>query len=111
MIWPVVFFGKVINHLGRYSKGWAIVTAFVAWITGIIPVLVTTVMNQIQQLFATLTFSQFQNIDFSAMASIGLINAVLPLSEMLTVITIYTTMWITVIVIRWIKSFVPTIAN
>jgi len=55
--------------------------------------------------------SLFSNASFAAVYGIGYANAVFPLQE-------FVTMWIaigvgclSVVVIRWIKSFVPTVAN
>lgn len=111
MSWALVYFGKVLNHLGRYSKGWAILTAFIAFITGGIPALVSLVMQQIGQLIASLAIDELGNVSFAGLEYISFVNAVFPLSEFVVLMGIYCTAWVTVIVIRWAKSFVPTMAN
>jgi hypothetical protein len=111
MSWAVAYFAKLLNHMGRNSKGWVIFTTFLAWITGGIPALVTSVMVRISDAVAALTFSELGSVDFSALEYIAYVNALIPLTEFVYLVGIYVTAWVTVISIRWVKSFVPTIAN
>lgn len=55
--------------------------------------------------------SAFGNATFTAVGAIGFGNAVFPLSEFITIWTAVFTAAGSVLVIRWIKSFIPTMAN
>lgn len=111
MSWPIIFFAKVLNHLGRYSKGWFIVTAFIAWVTQGPIGLISWGVSQIGNLLGMMAVEQFQNVDIGAIESIGAVNAIIPVTEMLAVLTALVTAWVLLICIRWIKSFFPTVAN
>ena len=111
MIWPIIFFSKILNHLGRFSAAWAMFCGFLAWILGVIDALVTVVMDQLTALFNSFSTSGLGNVNFATVENIGLVNALFPLSEFITMCGIYVTAWVTVIIIRWVKSFVPTMAN
>lgn len=111
LFWPLVFFGKVLNHLGRFSRGWLILTTFLLWFFGVIEKCVKTVIEQIGVLIESLSFDQMGNADFTIIDGIGYVNAVFPLTEFIGYVTIYATAWLIVIIVRWIKSFVPTVAN
>jgi hypothetical protein len=111
MSWAVAYFAKILNHLGRNSSGWVIFTTFIAWITGGIPALVTSVMQRIGEAIAAVTFNELGSVDFSALEYIGYVNALIPLTEFIYLCGIYVTAWVSIISIRWVKSFVPTIAN
>lgn len=111
MAWAVVYFGKMLNHLGRYSRGWAIFCAFCAWLVGAIDSLVGAAVAQVTSLFASFSTTGMGSVDFAGLEYIGHVNAIIPLDHFAVILGIYVTAWITVIIIRWIKSFVPTIAN
>jgi len=55
--------------------------------------------------------SLFSNAAFGAVSGISYANAVFPLSEFVTIWTSVFTGAAAVLVIRWVKSFVPTVAN
>ncbi|MFK5921652.1 MAG: hypothetical protein QM496_05690 [Verrucomicrobiota bacterium] len=64
--------------------------------------------------FASFLSSQmmFSNLNFSAVAEVsGLVNHFFALSETLAMSLAYFTMFSALLLFRWIKSFIPTVAN
>ena len=55
--------------------------------------------------------STFGNVSLSSIPGIGYVNAVIPLSEMVALLVTFYSLWLLIILIRWVKSFIPTIAN
>ncbi len=55
--------------------------------------------------------SAFSNVSFAAITGIAYANAVFPLSEFVSIWTAVFTAAGSVIVIRWVKSFIPTVSN
>ncbi|MBB5349877.1 hypothetical protein HNR46_000098 [Haloferula luteola] len=53
----------------------------------------------------------FSNASFASVAGIGIANAVFPLSEAITMWSALFTAMLAIIVIRWVKSFIPTVSN
>lgn len=111
MIWPIIFFSKIVNALAKNSKWVALITAFLIWVNDLIDKTVTFVMSQLLDLIASIDVSSLQNVSLSGLEYIGYANAIFPISEAVTLSTTYVTAWLIVIIIRWVKSFVPTLAN
>jgi hypothetical protein len=55
--------------------------------------------------------SMFSNAAFASVQGIAYANAVFPLSEFVTIWTAVFAAAAGIILIRWVKSFVPTVAN
>jgi hypothetical protein len=55
--------------------------------------------------------SAFSNASFATVAGIGYANAVFPLEEFINIWVAVFTAAAIVLMIRWIKSFIPTVAN
>ncbi len=49
--------------------------------------------------------------NFATLDYISYVNGVLPLAELVGLFTTYTALWLLIITIRWIKSFIPTMSN
>lgn len=111
MIWPVIFFSKVANALAKNGRFVALFVAFIAWATSLIDAIVNVVLTQIRDAILSIDVSAFQSVSIASLEWIGYANAILPVSEFVILLGLYVTAWLTVILIRWIKSFVPTIAN
>lgn len=111
MIYPLIWLGKAAQHLSKNSKVAAFGAGFVAWITGFIDGLITATIEQLYHFFQNIITDQFTDITLTTIDYIAYANAVLPLSEFVVLMGIYVTAWVTVICIRWVKSFVPTVAN
>ena len=84
--------------------------SFILFVTNVFTILVWGALDAIAEALNTLDLSAFGNAQFTIIQGIGFVNAIFPLGEILIVMTAYYTAWITVISVRWIKSFVPTIA-
>jgi len=111
MHWPVIFFNNIINYLAKYQKFCAAVFAFLLWAVGFIDMFIRATIQQIVDAFLSIDTEAFSNVSLSLIEWIGYANAILPLSEFVVLMVAYSTAWLTVIIVRWIKSFVPTIAN
>lgn len=55
--------------------------------------------------------SAFSNVSFAGVAAIGYANAVFPLDEMISIWTAVASGCLSVVTIRWVKSFIPTVSN
>lgn len=110
-IWPTSFFWKVLTHLSNHTKGWAIFVGFLAFITGGIPALVTSAISWMANELINLTWSELMNADLSTIEYIGYVNAVLPVTEFVYLLGVYCTAWAVVIMVRWVKSLIPTASN
>ena len=73
--------------------------------------MVAAVLNYALAQINALDTSAFSNAAFASVAGISYANAVFPLSEAISIWTALGTACGIVIVIRWIKSFVPTVSN
>jgi hypothetical protein len=111
MIWPIFFFSKVASSLSKHVKWLAVVTAFITWILGLIEWAVKTVCMQISNALASINVDAFQNVALASLDWISYANAVVPISEFATLFGLFCTAWLTVILVRWVKSFIPTIGN
>lgn len=89
----------------------AAIVTFVVWITEIIDMAISAVLNQIVEAFNSLDLSAFQSVSLASLEYIGYANAILPVSEFVVLLSLYVTAWLTIIIIRWVKSFIPTVAN
>ena len=60
---------------------------------------------------STSRISEVQAANFSAIPMVGYVNAMFPLEEFIGLAVLYSSAWIFLILIRWTKSFIPTISN
>jgi hypothetical protein len=111
MAWPIFYFTKLASGASKHSTLIAALVAFFLWITDVITNTIVAVLEQIAALIISLDVSSFQDVSLASIEYIGYINAFFPVSEFVVLVTLYTVAWVTVILIRWIKSFVPTVAN
>ena len=95
----------------RNTKKVAAIAAFVFWIIGFIEVAIVGVVKAIVLLIQSIDTTGLGNVDLSTAEWIGYFNSVLPLTEMIGLLILYFSLLTTIYTIRWIKSFVPTIAN
>lgn len=102
---------KASEILGKHAKFVATLVAFVAWVYDLIDRLIGAALSGILDLLHGVDLSSFQKAAFTTVENIGLVNGIIPLSETLTVFQAYFTAWGVVVLIRWIKSFIPTVAN
>ena len=111
MTWPLLFFTKIAQHLSKFGKFFAMILAFFLWLIDFIEMVITATISQIVASIESLDLSQFSNISLTSIEYISYANAVLPITEFVVLFTAYVTAWLTVVIIRWIKSFVPTVSN
>lgn len=110
-MWPTQFFFKLIYWLSRNTKMVAIVSGFIFWLVGFIDAAVTSVITTISTLITALSFDGLGNVALTTVQWIGYFNAVIPLTEGIALLTVYYSILISVAIIRWTKSFVPTVSN
>lgn len=111
---------KLIYELLKWtvnsSKFIAPIFAFILWIVGLFESLVSSVMDSCALLIDEITgaMDSFGGADLSAsngMQVMSLVNTLFPLTEVLVLLGIYYSTWGLIIIIRWVKSFIPTLAN
>ncbi len=97
----------VFNKLGL-SAIFASVVGFITWITG----LVIGAMDKVTSWVVDLANATWPEIDFSAVSDVGaIVNTLFPLNESIAIFGSLYLFWAIVLLIRWVKSFVPTVAN
>jgi hypothetical protein len=87
------------------------VVGFIGWVYNFIEVILIGTFEWLHDTIVTVDASGFSGSNLSGIEWIGYVNAVVPVSEMLSVLSAYYTAWLTVVLIRWAKSFIPTVAN
>ncbi|NWK54251.1 hypothetical protein HW115_01405 [Verrucomicrobiaceae bacterium N1E253] len=98
---------SVFNKLG-ITAIFAAITGFITWITD----LVVSGMDQITIWIQQLTEANWPSLDVSGLSEVGgIANTIFPITETITIFGSLYALWGIVLLIRWVKSFVPTIAN
>lgn len=104
-----------LSRIGQMLVSWgkviAAVFAFVMWVFGLIDKIIGEGLTMIMDKLEAIDVNALQGANFAVLNNIGYVNAVMPLSEMVAIMAIYMTAWVVVVVVRWIKSFIPTIGN
>lgn len=108
---PIVLLAKFLDSNKKYVTGFIVLCSFVAWLVGFIQSAITSVIATFAGIFSALNLDSFGSVDFSGLEFIGYVNAFIPLSEFVGLLTIFLVAWGAVILLRWVKSFVPTIGN
>ena len=73
--------------------------------------MVAAVLNYALAQINAMDTTAFSNASFASVVGISYANAVFPLSEAISIWTALGTACGIVVVIRWIKSFIPTVSN
>lgn len=97
----------VFNKLGLTAIFTAVV-GFITWITDLVIGAIDQVTLWIDQ-FVAANWPSLDMGAFSETASVA--NVIFPLSEMISIYSSLYLLWAIVLLIRWVKSFVPTMAN
>lgn len=105
--------GRSAVSLGTTNK--IGLSAIFAGVAGFITFIYETIISglgKITDYMAEIVATTFPAIEYSQIVNIlSLCNAIYPLSETITIFSSLYVFWGVVILLRWIKSFVPTIAN
>jgi hypothetical protein len=109
--WFLQFSVDLASWAGKYLKLILMIFTFILWITNLVDLAITAVFSQIINYISSLDVSAFTNVSLSSIEFVGYVNAIIPVSEFVVLMGLYFSAWLLVILIRWIKSFVPTIAN
>lgn len=97
--------------LAKIVPGVATLLGFIAWLYNIVEIVLVSGIDYLTQKLAEIDTSSFSDANFNSLQWIGYLNAVFPLSEYLGILSAYFTAWGCVVLVRWVKSFFPTIAN
>jgi len=110
----LVYLKEIVDFLARSARIIALVFAVFLWFTGFIDTCVLQFFESMDGLFTTVVvggLKQSSASNFGILEHVGYINAFVPVSEFVGLTSIYLTAWLTVILIRWTKSIIPTLAN
>lgn len=116
-MWPVTLFQTIVNAIAKVGRGVAILIALLVWLNGIIEKCIAELFEAWLAAFDLLMTDGLTGggsagpVSLAAVEYIGYINAFLPVSEFVGLMSLYLTAWGTVIGIRWIKSLVPALSN
>lgn len=97
--------------LGKYGWFCGGAAGLIFWFYDVLEIAVEAGLTYILSKISDLELQQLQGVTFATLEWVGYANGILPLSEMLVLCGVYLTAWGTLLGIRWIKSFIPTIAN
>lgn len=111
MIWPLLFFWKFANWAAKNGKGVSLSVAFLLWVNNVIDNVIAVTVDGVAMGLKLINLDAFANVNLATLPYIGFINGVFPLTEFVQMGTIFVAACVALVVIRWVKSFVPTIAN
>lgn len=112
--WPVAFFDKILVAINRFTKPIAVFLALIIWADGFLQNAVISFFDTFTAVFTSASYDGISapgSVSFGAIEYIGYINAFMPISEFVGLLGVYLTAWTGVIMMRWIKSLIPTISN
>jgi len=101
-------FYDLINSVG---KAVGVLVAFVVWAGLLVERVVSATLSEVIDKLSAIKLEQVKATAMAGQEWIGYVNAVVPLSEMLTLLVAYFAACLTVVSIRWLKSFIPTLSN
>ena len=102
---------KFLAYFQKNGKGVAMGAALLLWAVGVIQNCIIAVVAGFAATLNALNIDAFKNVSFAGIEFIGYVNAFVPVSEFVGLLAIYLVAWGLVIVFRWVKSLVPTMAN
>lgn len=105
---------KVFEWVWKMRTTLIVMMGFLLWVTKIIQTLVVAGFHSIFQMINDIDFNTIEQLEPPEVANlelIGFVNALFPLAECMALLSIYYTLWLSIITLRWVKSFIPTIAN
>ena len=102
---------KVGESAARLIPGIGTVVGFVTLIFDLGETMLAGGLNYLLTQINSMDTSAFSNASFALVVGIGYGNAVFPLDEAITIGTALATACGTIVVIRWVKSFIPTVSN
>lgn len=110
----VLFWDKLSSFILAVGKIFAVILAILMFLLSNYLGVFTNALRGIAQLvlrYQNLNVQNIESANFNSIEMISYVNGVFPLSEFIAMLTVYSTAWVLIIAIRWIKSFIPTIAN
>ena len=112
MALPTIYwFTKVAEYVARVVPFVSTVLAFFAWSYNIVALAIVGPLSEARLSLEGVAVVNSVAVDWQVYEWIGLVNAVLPLSEGLALLSAYWTFCLSMNLFRWAKSFVPTLSN
>jgi hypothetical protein len=112
MALPTIFwFREVRDYVAKVVPFVASVLAFVAWCYNAIEVMIVAAFNTIKGKILSLDTSWMQSADFGVLDGIAVINSFAPVSETIGLLSALFAFKLVIYLVRWVKSFIPTVAN
>jgi hypothetical protein len=102
---------RITDWLARTERFFSVVLATVIWGVNAYLGVFRDAWAMIQSKIGEADPSAIGTANFSILEGVGYVNAVFPLDEVIGLYSIYFTAWLCLITIRWVKSFIPTVAN
>lgn len=107
----LTFLARLLINSEKAKKALGVILAAFLWICGIIQSCIAEVISSFGAMLGSISTESFRNVSFGSIEYIGYVNAFIPITEFIGLMSIYLTIWGTVILLRWVKSFIPTLAN
>jgi hypothetical protein len=107
----LTWLSSVGRNIASFVPAFGTLMGFVAYIYELGETVLVGGLNFLSDRVSAIDTSAFANASFAAVVGIGYGNAVFPLTEMVSIWTALGTACLTVVIIRWVKSFIPTVSN
>lgn len=102
----VTAFQNLIRHFGILSALALLIIAAAEKVTGLLQDLLVSLTSLIESNLGV------SDPNFGLISEyVGLVNHLFPLSEAVAMLTTYFSLYVLLLTVRWIKSFIPTLAN
>jgi len=102
---------SVAKIIGKLTPFFGTVVGLVTLVYDLGTIIIVGGLNFLADRLDAIDTSAFSNAGFGLISSIGYFNAVFPLSEAIVVWTALLTAKLAIVVIRWVKSLIPTLSN
>ena len=104
------FWGKVLYWLSSAGKAAAVGGGVSLFFTDLVDNTFMGILEWVLGMLDQLDLAEFAP-NRGLIASIETINGIIPLSEFITMFAAYGVAWGIVLLVRWVKSFIPTVSN
>lgn len=102
---------RITDWLARAERFLSVILAGVVWAVNAYVGVFKDAWALVTEKLAELDPGAIGSANFGLLEGIGYVNAVFPVTEVVGLYTLYFTAWLCLILIRWVKSFIPTVAN
>jgi len=108
VLWSIKTIG---NLLGKWAPLLASAGGIMTIVLGFVNNVLVGSLTYIIESLDRIDVSGFTHPTLAGLDMLSTLNCLFPISEFVTFLTAYWVAWGIIVCIRWVKSFVPTVAN